>query len=166
MVNSQVDCMKFIANLVLYAIIWVITYSRGKETFDKHKKFTLILVVLFYVINLGISGFLYPDFKEMWMLAVSWPLIVSYLMLEFTKKEREKEIEEKAKEKLEDRVYREVRNTVIEDLIVFLQKRRDQFQDIISSKHTERFEKKYAKRMIPCVEYLIKDIEAITSLRP
>lgn len=140
----ELDYLPIFAHLIVYAIVWLPIYALNRKAIEKHIPLTLFLGILFAFVSLGLSGLLFPGFKEIWLSAISWPVFVNFFLLAYTIKEQKKDI--------------------IYNLLSFLEEKEKYYREVIQSPYTESYEKRNAKRMINCIKYLESDLRGISRM--
>ena len=138
-----IDYLRICVHLIVYSVVWLLIYASNRKAIEKHipVPLTLFLLILFAFVSLGLDG-LFPNFKEKWLSAISWPVFVNFFLLAYTIKERKKGI--------------------IYDLLSFLEEKKKYYREVVSSRDTEAFEKRNARRMINCLKYLESDLKGIS----
>lgn len=71
--------------VTIYVVSWLVIFARNSRIIKRNKLFTIVLGVVFLFVSMLLGGFLIEGFTEMWISALSWPIVVSYMLLEFAK---------------------------------------------------------------------------------
>jgi hypothetical protein len=131
-----------VAHISIYVVAWLVIYVRNKEEIAKHKIFAVVLSLIFLPVSLILSGFIFENFEETWISAFSWPMVVSYLLLEYTKKER--------------------RTVAYESALDFLEGKKRFYMEILDRPDSEQFEKEHAKLVIKGFTYAIEEVKGLS----
>ena len=135
------DLLRLGGHIAVYLGSWLIIYVRNRDDINRHKLFTLVLAVVFLIFSLLLAGFVWVDFREMWISAFSWPIVVSYILLAYSKRER--------------------RTMAYRAVIEFLEKKKRFYEEVLNNPNSEQFERQMARLRTRALNYTLDEIRGI-----